>query len=431
MHDHPLTWRSPSCRALLFLKAVLVMSALPLALLGTGAPASALTLQEALDLARGQNPELMAAREELEVARGRLVTAEFANRFNPWIRGRGFNRDFAEGGSGQQMQILLSQEVEVAGQRGLRIEAAKRSLKQVEAAVEDRERLLTGAVKRAFYRALYQQERLRLLRTIETFNRRIRNAARERFRAGASPVMEANLAEIRYGQARKETLTAEARYQGALYDLRRALGWSGDLPSEPTGELRGRPKLIQLDTLLARALQDRPDRVAAARSLGTVEAERALTKRLIVPNPTFQAIYQTEVEKAESGADTIIGGGIRIPLPIFDRKQGELVALGGRERQARHQVTAVRRQVEQEVSTSFREYEAAARAVQVFQEAVLDKVDENFRFIVIAYREGKIGLLQLIVVQDDLVRAQLSYLDSLGQFRSAEANLEQAVGGAL
>jgi len=39
--------------------------------------------------------------------------------------------------------------------------------------------------------------------------------------------------------------------------------------------------------------------------------------------------------------------------------------------------------------------------------------------------------LQLIVVQDGLITAQLSYVDSLGQFRTAEVNLEQAIGGRL
>lgn len=431
MHHCHLTRRSPCARALSRLKAVLLMGAVPLTIIGVSTAAAALTLDAALDLAREENPELLAARQELEVARGRLVTAEFPNRFNPAIRGRGFNRDFAEGGSGQQMQLLLSQEVEVAGQRGLRIEEAKRNLRMVQAVVQDRERVLLGMVKRAFYQALAWRERVRLLHTIETFNRRVRDAALQRFRAGASPVMEANLAEIRHGQARKDTLTAEAQYQAALYELRRVLGMPGDRPIEPTGELRGFPQRVQLQALLARAIQERPDRVAANRSLDRIEAERALTRRLILPNPTFQAIYQTEVEKAERGADTIIGGGISIPLPIFDRNQGDLVALGGRQRQARHQVTATAQRIEQEVGTAFREYQAASRAVEVFQQTVLDKVEENFRFIEIAYREGKIGLLQFIVVQDDLVRAQLSYLDSLAEFRMTEANLEQATGGTL
>lgn len=436
MHDAGLTHRSFSwrkapargARAGPTMLSLLVAIGLHVAGLEAG---SALTVDEALQLAREQNPELLAARQELEVARGGLVTAELVNRFNPTVRGRGFNRDFAEGGSGDQFQAFLSQEVEVAGQRGLRIDSANRTIERVEAVIADRERRLAGAVKRAFFTALYKRERLGLLRTIETFNRRVRDAAVERFRAGATAVMESNLAEIRYGQARKETLAGEAAYQAALFELRRILGEAPDSPVEPSGELRGTPVPGRLAGLLSRGLEQRPDLLAAERAVRQVEAERALTRRMIIPNPTFQGIYQTERERAGGSPDTIVGGGISIPLPLVDRNQGELVVLGGRARQARHQVTATRRQIEQEVSSAFREYEAAGRAVQVFQQEVLQQVHENLRFIEIAYREGKISLLQFIVVQDDLTRAQLSYLDSLSQFRLAEADLEQAIGGEL
>lgn len=427
--SHAWAGGSRARRAVLSLLVALGLHGLGLPVSGT--PGEALTLEQALELAREENPELQAVRQELQLARGQLTTAEFLNRFNPTVRGRGFDRDFAEGGSGDQFQVFLSQEVEIAGQRGLRIEAAERNLERVQAVVADRERLLAGEVKRVFYLALYRRERLRILGTIETFNRRVRDAARQRFRAGASPVMEANLADIRLGQARKDTLTAEAEYEAALLDLRRALGAERDREVEPVGELRGRPQPVELAALLDEGRARRPDLLATSRDVQRVEAELALSRRSVIPNPTFQGIYQTERERAGVAPDTIVGGGISIPLPIFDRNQGDLLALGGRQRQARFRVTAVEQRIDQEVSSAFRSYQAAGRAVQVFQEDVLDKVDENLRFIEIAYREGKIGLLQFIVVQDDLIRAQLSYVDSLFDLRVAEADLEQAVGSEL
>ncbi|MEO8327133.1 MAG: TolC family protein, partial [Nitrospirota bacterium] len=111
-----------------------------------------------------------------------------------------------------------------------------------------------------------------------------------------------------------------------------------------------------------------------------------------------------------------------------DRKQGELVTQGGELNRGRHQVVSVMRNIEQEVKTSFQAYEAARQSVEVFEAEVIERIEANFRFIEDAYREGKIGLLQLIVVQDDLIVAQLSYVNSLGQYREAEVNLAQAVG---
>ena len=80
-------------------------------------------LPAALEMAREKNPDLQAARQELEIARGRLVRAEYPNQFNPEIGG-GAGRRSNLGGSGgsTDFSIVLSQELEVAGQRSKRIE---------------------------------------------------------------------------------------------------------------------------------------------------------------------------------------------------------------------------------------------------------------------------------------------------------------------
>ena len=387
-----------------------------------------LTVEQAIKAALEGNPDLLAARQELEMARGGEVNARLFNQFNPTVNGQVWNRNNPGSGNVTDSQVTLSQEIEIAGQRGLRREAATRNVTRVDARVKNRERLITGQVMRAFYQALTLQKRLGLRKEIETLNLRIRDASKARFKAGVAPIMESNLAEIRYGQSRKETFVAEASFQNALLDLRRLLGWEPERSIELSGQLRNTPKAVPLPELLQRAQAQRPDLIAAKREVARVKATMDLTRRLIVPNPTFQGFYQTETE-GPGGASKMVGGGISIPLPVFDRKQGELVTQGGEFNRSRHQIVAVTRNIEREVETAFQAYQAARQSVEVFEAEVLERIDDNFRFIEIAYQEGKIGLLQLIVVQDDLISAQLSYVDSLGQFRAAQTNLTQAVGG--
>jgi len=300
-------------------------------------------------------------------------------------------------------------------------------LARAEAEVRDRERVLDATVKGAFFRALVAERRLELQRAIEELSRRVRDGATARAKAGEVPAMEANLAEIRYGQARKETLTAEAERGAALITIRRLLNLAPESSVAPLGNLRDEAKEVALGAVLERALTTRPDLAAAMHEVARAEAERALTRRLAFPNPRLEAFYRSE----ERGPDRIAGGGLTIPLPLFDRRQGELVTLAGRESQARFQTEALRRTIEQEVSESLRRYDAARRTLAVFEQDVLARVDENYRFIETAYRAGKIDLFQLIVVQNDLVQAQLSYLDSVARFRDAEVDLERAIGLGL
>ena len=84
-----------------------------------------------------------------------------------------------------------------------------------------------------------------------------------------------------------------------------------------------------------------------------------------------------------------------------------------------------------EVRDAVRSYEAAREARETFEADAVGRIDESFRFVETSYREGKIDVLQLIVAENDLVAAELSYLDSLLDLAVARVGLERAVGQPL
>lgn len=406
---------------------LLIVAAGAFPALSRGQEKQSLTVSEALALARDHNPDLLAARQELDIARGRLVRAHYPNQFNPELGGGGARRDFAgRPGGSTDFDLTLSQELEVGGQRGKRIEEAEKNLTKVAQQVKDRERLVLAQVKDAFYRGLYLKRRLELFQEVETLNRRLRDIAASRFQAGDVAKMEVNVAAVRLGQTRKDAIVARRDYHNALQELERLLGLEPVGQLTPSGQLIIQPQPFQHDHLLQLALKNRPDLQAAITEQQRVAAETALTHRLIVPNPTLQAFYRNE-----EGGDTIAGGAVSFPLPLFDRKQAELTQLAGRAGQAGYERHSTELRIQQEVREALRSYEAAREEVTVFETAVLDQAAENFQFIETAYREGKIDLLQLVVVQNDLVNAQFSYVDSLWNYRLARTALERAMGQDL
>jgi cobalt-zinc-cadmium resistance protein CzcA len=387
------------------------------------------TLARALERARAANPDLLAARQEVDIARARLVRAEYLSQFNPEIAGEASHRRVGPGESGADLGVALSQELEVGGQRGKRIAEARANLERVEQVVADRARLVDAEVKEAFFSALARGRRHGLLERVEELNRRVRDAAQARVKAGDIPRMEADFAEIRFGQSRKETIAAERDYAVAVLGLKRAVGMPAEMAAEPVGELRTSPVPHALGDLFERARRARPDLEVGRREVARVDAETALERRLRIPNPTLEGFYREE--PGDGGRERIAGVGLRIPLPVFDRRQAELAALGGRRRQAQFEVDATVRQVETEVAEALQDYEAAQREIAVFEQDVLARAEENLRSLETAYQAGKIDFFQLVVVQGDLVEAQLSYLDSLAAFRAAEVALERAVGSPM
>ena len=100
-------------------------------------------------------------------------------------------------------------ELEVAGQRGLRIDEAEKNLQRAEATFKDFARTFTAKLSRTFYQALFGRERVTLLRRVEELNRRLVEVTQVRLQAGDVSGLETNVAAVRYGRARKETLDGD------------------------------------------------------------------------------------------------------------------------------------------------------------------------------------------------------------------------------
>jgi cobalt-zinc-cadmium efflux system outer membrane protein len=357
------------------------------------------------------------------------MKAHYPSQFNPALgsevaeRSRG---ESGEHGDSVDFSFFLSQEIEVAGQRGKRIDEAERNLTVATQRVRDRERLILAQVKESFYRALSQRRRFALFRQVEDLNRRLRDVATTRFQAGEISKLEVNLAEIQLGQARKDVLTAERDYRNTLRELEHLLGQEPRGTVELTGQFAATPQTFDSQTLTRLALDNRPDLQAASAEIGRIEAEMALTRRLIVPNPTVSFVYREEEKR-----DRIAGAVVQFPLPVFNRKQAEMIQLAGRKGQAGFERQSVELQIRQEVGDALRAYDTAKAEVEVFEQAVLERATENFQLIEVAYREGQINLLQLVVVQNNLITAQLSYIDALTAYWQARIALERATGTEL
>jgi len=396
---------------------------------GQSQESPSLTLSEAVTFARDRNPDLLVARQELEVSRGRLVKARYLSQFNPALGSEVNNRsrgEPGEHGNSVDFMVTLSQELEIAGQRRKRIEEAERNLAVVTQRVQDRERLILAQVKESFYRALALRRRFDLFRQVEDLARRLRDVAARRFQAGEVSKLEVNLAEIQLGQTRRDTLIAERDYRNTLRELERLVGQEPRGTVVLTGQLTVIPQSFDEQTLLHIALDKRPDLRAARAELGRIDAEMALTHRLIVPNPTVGFVYREEERR-----DRLAGVELRVPLPVFDRKQAELVQLTGRKDQAGYEQQSIELQIRQEVGEALRAYNTAKAEVEVYEQAVLERATENFQLIEVAYREGQINLLQLVVVQNNLITAQLSYIDALNTYWQARTALERATGTEL
>ena len=88
-------------------------------------------------------------------------------------------------------------------------------------------------------------------------------------------------------------------------------------------------------------------------------------------------------------ADKIVMGSLAIPLPIFNRRQGELESLEARRIQARAELLALEQEIRKEVDQVLNQWAIASESFQLFQKKIIERTEENFKLLEAAYREEK------------------------------------------
>jgi len=375
----------------------------------------------ALELAKKNNPDWKSAEQEVEIARGKLTTARLISPFNPVLEGQAGPRNIPGEKIGADYGVGVSMELEVAGQRGLRIGEAEKNLQRAEAAYKDFARTFTAKLARAFYQALFARERVSLVRRVESLNQRLHEVTRIKFEAGDVSGLELNVAAVRYGRSRKETLDGERELRRALLELRRLLGVEESIA--PVGELPITAPPVSLQQALERARANRPDLAAKSRELERAESEIALRRREIFPNPSVGVFFNREA----TGDKTVLGG-LSIPLPFFNRRQGELESLEARKVQARAELLALEKEIRKEVDQVLNQWATASESFQLFQKEIIERIEENFKLLEAAYRERKIDFPQVIIMENDLITANLAYLDTTLALREAAIKLQEVTG---
>ncbi|MFN3476361.1 MAG: TolC family protein [Candidatus Methylomirabilales bacterium] len=393
-----------------------------------------LTLNEAITLALKQNPELRVERKASEVAQGELLQARIYP-FNPELQvepGFGRGRAFENGGGRftRGVAINLSQTVEIKGQRGLRIRRAMAGLDQVTWSIQDAERRVLARVARAFNEVLLAQERLKFAGEIVALNQELLRIAKELFEAGAVPRLDVLRAEVELRRAMNQQTAQVRELQAARKELALLLGQPPGFALQAVGPLFYSSLETNLDRLRSLALTLRPDLKVAEAGARVMEAELALVRaERVFPAINISASYEEDREADSRDRRVILG--LSIPLPLINRKQGELlISSAERERRAAT-VDLIRARIEKEVRQAFDRFTLQQQIVEAFVQKILPEQEENFKLIREGYELGQFRLTDVLVAQREFTEGRLEYLSAVLEFNEALADLEEAVGTRL
>jgi cobalt-zinc-cadmium efflux system outer membrane protein len=391
-------------------------------------PVFALTIGEAVDTALKNNPDLQSVRLEKDTAEGRLDQAGLLLRSNPVIEGSLSRKDtLPEGGEKvKNYEVRLSQEFELAGQRGLRVDAARSGREKALLDIRDRERVLVAAVKDAFARALAAKRKITLAEEAVKLQGELVASAGIKFQTGDISALEQNLADVELGKSRRDLMLAERERRKALLGLQELIGVKPSAGFSIQGELPSEAPIIpERNDLLASAAQQRPDVQSILAEVQQAKAAMKLAGREAIPSVTVSGFYNRDTGLNEAGVM------LSFPLPLFDRKQADRKEAAAKAGQALIRQASLERAIDRELEEAHANLVAAAEELSLFKKDVLGKAMENLSLMNLAFKEGKFGFFEVRLAQKDTLDAQFAYLESQVRLQLALNAWEKATGGSL
>jgi cobalt-zinc-cadmium efflux system outer membrane protein len=313
--------------------------------------------------------------------------------------------------------------------RELRLGSAKESTAIAESTYLDQERGLLFTLRNAFVQTL--QAKAVLQNAIENLNYWDRELGvfRKRYQAG-------DLAQVDLGRLELQRLPFESDYETALVNLRTAKIQLLTLLNDRTpiegfdvsGPFEFTEQLMPLEEYRDFAVRARPDLKAAVQNVELAKINHQLAVANGSMDPTFSAWFTNNGSFSNPLSTRTIGGSISIPLRIFDRNQGEKartqIDIGRNERL----LDAAQMQVFSDVDSAYWTLVQAVNLLKPYKSKYLELAADTRNKVAFSYEHGAAALLDYLDAEKAYRDTRLSYLNLIGAYLTAAAQMNQAVG---
>jgi outer membrane protein, heavy metal efflux system len=421
----------PISRMLSFSLASRMTVSVGLALLAVACPAQqqpAFSWQQIHDLFLRSNPTLHAQEQSIASNRAAEVTAGL--RPNPT-----FQNDTTSATVG------IYQEFEIGGKRQARIRSARLATQISQTDAADTRRTLMLSLRQAFVAALQAKSDLQFARESLANYQKTVDINRQMFQQGEISRADFLRIELQMLQFQTDLDDAILELKTAKAGLRGLLGIA-NLPDDfdVDGELIAEPFDKNPAELQKLALQNRPDlksaqagREKAAAGLRLAQANRwpdpiigtsYLHTGSELPGPHwFQPFYP------KGNSSNAMGVGIAsIPIPIFNRNQGEMERAQSEQLRAGFLADAAEIQVIQDVESAYAQFVSARERLRMYEDTYLGYAKESLDIEEFSFHKGGASILDFLDAQRTYRATQLAYRQQLAAYLNALAQLQTAAG---
>jgi outer membrane protein, heavy metal efflux system len=375
-----------------------------------------MTLAELEATAERNNPTLAQAAARVQALQGeRLQSGLYPN-----PRAGYKASEIGDEGQAGQQGAFFSQELVTGGKLGRARDVADQAIQQAQWAWAAQRARVLSDVRHAFYDVLVAQRSVDLSDQLVRIGQEGVRAAEELFKAKEVSRVDILQARIEGDSARILAEKARNRHMAAWRNLAAVSGATDMQPAVLAGELQDGLPQLAWDDAVNRLLGESPD-LAGARS-GVARAAAVLSRQWAerVPNVDMQAGVLYDNATRDRIAEVQVG----MPLPVFNRNQGNIRKAQAELAVARGEVRRVELELRQRLAVAFERYQNARCQVEKYAGEILPNAQTSLELVTAGYRQGEFNYVALLTSRRTFFQVNLAYVDSIRDLRSAAVAIE-------
>lgn len=392
-------------------------------------PSVAITMDEAIELARRNNPGLQAQRTLVYQNREQEVTANLRPnptlfwdaQYIPIFQPDLFSSNYMDNTA--QFDVGVGYLFERGQKRQHRLAAAKDATAVTEAQVLDTERTTVAATAQQFVAAVLAKSNLDFTEHLLDSYQHVVDAAHERQKAGKMSNADMLKIQLQTLQFQNDVTSARIALVQALNSLRELIGFES-VPRnyDIVGQLAYQPVTLTLEELERRAVALRPDLQAAQRGVTAAQSQIGLAKA------NSRQDLSVTFDYSHVSAANLSAFFFSIPLPIFNRNQGEVARTYYVLAQSQYLEKAAEQTVITDVKNAYETLLNNRDILQMYDAGYLGQSQQSLDLAQDSYAHGNASLLDFLDAQRSYRSTQLSYRQALASYMGALEQLRQAVG---
>lgn len=335
---------------------------------------------------------------------------------------------FGISGTGVDMAMSLMQEIQIGGERGMRMEAADRGAELTDAEIEQLRWFVHCDVHAAFHRSLVEQERVRLAERVVTFQEEVLRVVERQISAGETAPLTLRLAQAEVAQAQQVLVATRQTFLSSRIRLGLLAGWPSANPPMPGGVVDTPREPPPLDRLTTVARENLPSlRVGSAR-IRAAQAQAEAADRAVWARPSVGVQYQREGNPTDEGPYNTVMGVVSVPIPSFQTNQGPRASARADVTVATAELDAMHLLLDGQIAEARSEVSAAAQRSSAYGTEIIPRFEENLTLLRRSFELGEIDILSLSAGRERFLRIQSDALNAQQDFFVALAGLERVVG---